>query len=320
MNPRSVPPHSHHIAQYYSPNHHQPHPQYRQTYQVYQPQPARQPQQHHHRIHTRPQPQQQQQVRRPMAIPHFNLSQLPQIPVVIPPTATVNAVNAIIPQQLQVVSTHRPILTQSTTNNAFTHNELQLHSMPSNMNHINNLNIAQTLPNITYREPQSRTAPPKPPSPVKQASQLMIHSPVKPPTQSPMKAMVQHASPSKSSTHSHHSHVTNVSTKSRKRSISEIKDDDPNMESLEGASKRRKLNTERKIARSTATNRVWRQTRQNAKFRMAIELLDGFRADHGGKLPSLRAIMKMLKVGFPKAHEILGEYAKHVGCSKDKLV
>ncbi len=25
-------------------------------------------------------------------------------------------------------------------------------------------------------------------------------------------------------------------------------------------------------------------------------------------------------VGFPKAHEILDEYAKHVGCSKDKLV
>ncbi len=49
---------------------------------------------------------------------------------------------------------------------------------------------------------------------------------------------------------------------------------------------------------------------------MAIELLDGFRTDHGGKLPSLRAIMKMLKVGFPKAHEILDEYAKHVGCSK----
>ena len=53
---------------------------------------------------------------------------------------------------------------------------------------------------------------------------------------------------------------------------------------------------------------------------MAIEMLDGFRQEHGGKLPSLRAIMKMLKVGFPKAHEILDEYAKHVGCSKDKLV
>lgn len=79
--------------------------------------------------------------------------------------------------------------------------------------------------------------------------------------------------------------------------------------------KKRKLN-----GRGNATNRVWRQTRQNAKFRLAMDLLDAFRAEHGGKLPSLRAIMKMLKVGFPKAHEILDEYAKHIGVSKDKLV
>ena len=60
--------------------------------------------------------------------------------------------------------------------------------------------------------------------------------------------------------------------------------------------------------------------RQSTKFKIAMELLDNFRANHGGKLPSLRAIMKMLKVGFPKAHEILDEYAKHIGCSKEKLV
>jgi len=84
----------------------------------------------------------------------------------------------------------------------------------------------------------------------------------------------------------------------------------------ERVSKRRKLCT----LRGSATNRVWRQTRQNAKFKLAIHVLDGFRQEHGGKLPSLRAVMKMLKVGFPKAHEILEEYAKHVGVSKDKVI
>lgn len=85
-------------------------------------------------------------------------------------------------------------------------------------------------------------------------------------------------------------------------------------------SKKRKVNTNGSRTPRAATNRVWRQTRQTAKLRMAMELLDNFRAEHGGKLPSLRAIMKMLKVGFPKAHEILDQYAKHVGCSKEQLV
>ena len=59
--------------------------------------------------------------------------------------------------------------------------------------------------------------------------------------------------------------------------------------------------------------REWRQSRQSAKFKMAMDILDQFKANHGGKLPSLRAVMKMLKVGFPKAHEILDAYAAHIG-------
>ena len=59
--------------------------------------------------------------------------------------------------------------------------------------------------------------------------------------------------------------------------------------------------------------REWRQSRQSAKFKMAMEILDQFKQNHGGKLPSLRAVMKMLKVGFPKAHEILDAYAQHCG-------
>lgn len=59
--------------------------------------------------------------------------------------------------------------------------------------------------------------------------------------------------------------------------------------------------------------REWRQSRQSAKFKMAMDILDQFKQNHGGKLPSLRAVMKMLKVGFPKAHEILDAYAIHCG-------
>merc|ERR1712115_711319 len=50
------------------------------------------------------------------------------------------------------------------------------------------------------------------------------------------------------------------------------------------------------------------------------EKLDAFRADNGGKLPSLRHTMKLLNVGYPKAQEILNEYAKHLGCTKDMLL
>lgn len=56
-----------------------------------------------------------------------------------------------------------------------------------------------------------------------------------------------------------------------------------------------------------------RQKKKAAKFQFAIQILDEFKVKHGGKLPSLRSIMKMLKVGFPKAHEILDEYARHCG-------
>eukprot|EP01083_Nonionella_stella_P272422 923773_1 len=53
---------------------------------------------------------------------------------------------------------------------------------------------------------------------------------------------------------------------------------------------------------------------------MAMDILDQFKQNHGGKLPSLRAVMKMLKVGFPKAHEILDAYAAHIGVTKEKLM
>ena len=57
----------------------------------------------------------------------------------------------------------------------------------------------------------------------------------------------------------------------------------------------------------------WRASRQSPKFKIAMDILDNFKANHGGKLSSLRGVMKMLKVGFPKAHEILDAYAAHIG-------
>lgn len=59
--------------------------------------------------------------------------------------------------------------------------------------------------------------------------------------------------------------------------------------------------------------REWRQKGVVNEFKMAMDILDEFKLKHGGKLPSLRAVMKMLKVGFPKAHEILDAYALHCG-------
>eukprot|EP01083_Nonionella_stella_P030305 83114_1 len=64
---------------------------------------------------------------------------------------------------------------------------------------------------------------------------------------------------------------------------------------------------------SVVSQREWRQSRQSAKCKMAMDILDPFKQNHGGKLPSLRAVMKMLKVGYPKAHEILDAYLAHIG-------
>jgi len=52
-----------------------------------------------------------------------------------------------------------------------------------------------------------------------------------------------------------------------------------------------------------------------AKFKTAIAVLREFAAAHSGKLPSLRFMMKMLKVGFPKAHEIKKQFADKEGVS-----
>jgi len=54
------------------------------------------------------------------------------------------------------------------------------------------------------------------------------------------------------------------------------------------------------------------------KVQVSTNLLDTFRADNEGKLPSLRHTMKLLNVGYPKAQEILNEYAKHLGCATRK--
>eukprot|EP01083_Nonionella_stella_P169814 576647_1 len=53
---------------------------------------------------------------------------------------------------------------------------------------------------------------------------------------------------------------------------------------------------------------------------MSVQILKDFADEHNGKLPSLRYIMKMLKVGFPKAHEIIDEYSKSIGRTKDEVV
>ena len=64
----------------------------------------------------------------------------------------------------------------------------------------------------------------------------------------------------------------------------------------------------------------WKHVRQSSKIQQAIEDLDKFKREHAGKLPSLRKVMKMFKVGFPKAHEILEHYAKHLGVSVKCLI
>merc|ERR1711933_380307 len=79
-----------------------------------------------------------------------------------------------------------------------------------------------------------------------------------------------------------------------------MKDDGPDVfkqekDLLPNPIKKRKLNNVSVLPRIPSSN-----ARQSTKFKIAIELLDNFRANHGGKLPSLRAIMKMLKVGCPK--------------------
>ncbi len=51
------------------------------------------------------------------------------------------------------------------------------------------------------------------------------------------------------------------------------------------------------------------------KMRHSVAQLKAFADKHNGRLPSLRYVMKMLKVGFPKAHEIMDEFARVNGKS-----
>lgn len=55
------------------------------------------------------------------------------------------------------------------------------------------------------------------------------------------------------------------------------------------------------------------ESERAAKLQNALFVLRAFAAEHGGKLPSLRFMMKMLKVGFPKAHEIKKQYGEREG-------
>merc|ERR1712228_49237 len=63
-----------------------------------------------------------------------------------------------------------------------------------------------------------------------------------------------------------------------------------------------------------------KRTTPNTKLSEAVEQLQQFSDNHGGKLPSLRYVMKMLKVGFPKAHEIIDCFAEEIGQSKEQVV
>ena len=75
--------------------------------------------------------------------------------------------------------------------------------------------------------------------------------------------------------------------------------------------------------RSTSNDKqtnVKSKTKRKITKEEAFKFLDDFRAEHYGKLPSIRAIMKLLKVGFPKAHEILKQYQETKGLSKPRDV
>ena len=54
-----------------------------------------------------------------------------------------------------------------------------------------------------------------------------------------------------------------------------------------------------------------------SQFRMAMNILDQFQAMHG-RTPSLRSVMRMFSVGFPKAHEILNAYATKISSSNNE--
>ncbi|ETO27525.1 hypothetical protein RFI_09606 [Reticulomyxa filosa] len=55
-------------------------------------------------------------------------------------------------------------------------------------------------------------------------------------------------------------------------------------------------------------------------FRSCVEILDRFRMEHEGKLPSIRTMLKMFKVGFPKAHAILQFYAHKRGMQYEEML
>ena len=50
-----------------------------------------------------------------------------------------------------------------------------------------------------------------------------------------------------------------------------------------------------------------------------MPILDDFKSKHDGKLPTLRHIMKVCKIGFICAHQVVKQYALHCKCEEDEI-
>eukprot|EP01084_Bolivina_argentea_P048471 89316_1 len=72
--------------------------------------------------------------------------------------------------------------------------------------------------------------------------------------------------------------------------------------------------------RQVIRQKTVKKTSHGKKMRVAIAQLKDFAKQHNGRLPSLRYVMKLLKVGFPKAHEIMEAFAREIGKSKNQVI
>lgn len=106
--------------------------------------------------------------------------------------------------------------------------------------------------------------------------------------------------------------VVNLNETNRKSAAVNIVDRVINSKNKESDKKKKVSSTlmANKKCKHYYADQQWRIDRNRRKQSECYRELTKFRKRHNGKLPSLRAMMKLLRVGFPKAHEILDGYAK----------
>ena len=59
--------------------------------------------------------------------------------------------------------------------------------------------------------------------------------------------------------------------------------------------------------------------RSATKIKRCISILDDFKSKNDDRLPTIRHMMKVCKIGFISAHQVVKQYAIHCNCREEEI-